>query len=95
MVARAVAGVAGERLGLLRAIFLEVTSGSETALSGIRPVFTASLAVLADYMAAQMAAGRVRQMHPVIALQVVHRSDLLPPPDTARNGAHGPTRDVT
>lgn len=69
LVARAVAGVAGERLGLLRAIFLEVTSGTETALSGIRPIFTATLAVLADYLARQMATGRVRQMHPMIALQ--------------------------
>lgn len=69
LAARAIAGVAGERLGLLRAVFLEVTSGSEAAISGIRPVFTATLAVLADYMAGQMAAGRVRQMHPVIALQ--------------------------
>lgn len=69
LVARAVVGVAGERLGLLRAVFLEVTSGSETAISGIRPVFTATLAVLAEYMATQMAAGRLRQMHPLIALQ--------------------------
>ncbi len=71
LVARAVVGVAGERLGLLRAVFLEVTSGSETAFSGMRPVFSATLDVLGDYMARQMAAGRVRQMHPVVALQAV------------------------
>lgn len=69
LVARAVAGVAGERLGLLRAIFLEVTSGSEEGISGMRPVFNATLAGLAEYMAAQMAAGQIRRMHPVIALQ--------------------------
>jgi AcrR family transcriptional regulator len=69
LVARAVAGVAGERLGLLRAVFLEVTSGSETALSGMRPIFNTTLTVLADYMAGQMAAGRLRPMHPLLALQ--------------------------
>jgi AcrR family transcriptional regulator len=69
LVARAVAGVAGERLGLLRVVFLEVTSGSETALSGLTPVFNATLKVLADYMAEQMALGRIRPMHPLLALQ--------------------------
>jgi AcrR family transcriptional regulator len=69
LVARAVVGVAGERLGLLRAVFLEVTSGSRTAVGGMRPVFNATLGVLAEYFARQMAAGRLRQMHPVVALQ--------------------------
>jgi AcrR family transcriptional regulator len=69
LIARAVAGAAGERLGLMRAVFVEVTSGSETALSGMRPVFNATLKVLAEYMAEQMACGRVRAMHPLIALQ--------------------------
>jgi AcrR family transcriptional regulator len=69
LVAREVAGIAGERLGLLRAVFMEVTSGSVAAMSGMRPVFSATLGVLADYIAGQMAAGRVRPMHPVVALQ--------------------------
>ncbi|MEX2547889.1 MAG: TetR/AcrR family transcriptional regulator [Chloroflexota bacterium] len=69
LVARAVVGVAGERLGLLRAVFLEVTSGSETALTGMRPLFTSTLGVLAEYMAGQMALGRIRAMHPLVALQ--------------------------
>ena len=69
LVARAVVGVAGERLGLLRAVFLEVTSGSETALAGMRPIFTTTLGMLAEYFAGQMAMGRVKSMHPVVALQ--------------------------
>lgn len=69
LVARTVVGVAGERLGLLRAVFLEVTSASETALTGMRPVFNTTLGVLAEYMATQMALGRVRPMHPMLALQ--------------------------
>ena len=69
LIARAIVGVAGERLGLMRAVFLEVTGGSEAALSGMRPAFGATLAVLAEYMTAQMAAGRIRPMHPLLALQ--------------------------
>jgi len=69
LIGRAVTGVAGERLGLLRAVFLEVTSGSEEAMSGFRPVFGPALAALSDYMAAQMVAGQVRTMHPLVALQ--------------------------
>jgi AcrR family transcriptional regulator len=69
LVARAIVGVAGERMGLLRAVFIEVTAGSETALSGMLPVFNATLKIMADYMADQMALGRVRQMHPLLALQ--------------------------
>lgn len=69
LVARAVVGVAGERLGLLRAVFHEVAGGSTLAVSGMRPVFQATLGVLADYVADQMAAGRIRRMHPLLALQ--------------------------
>jgi AcrR family transcriptional regulator len=69
LVARAIVGVAGERLGLLRAVFLEVTSGSEAALSGMRPAFGSTLAVLGEYIQAQMALGRIKPMHPLLALQ--------------------------
>ena len=69
MIARAIVGIAGERLGLMRAMFLEITSGSEAAISGMRPAFGATLAVLADYMTAQMAKGRIKKMHPLLALQ--------------------------
>lgn len=69
LIAREVAGLAGERLGLMRAVFLEVTSGSEPAMAGVRPLFRATLGMLAEYLAGQMAAGRVRPMHPVVALQ--------------------------
>lgn len=69
LVARSVVGAAGERLGLLRAMFYEVSSGSSTAVSGMRPVFSSTLSVLADYLAGQMTLGRVRRMHPLLALQ--------------------------
>ena len=71
LIGRAVVGVAGQSLGLMRAIFHEVTSGSLPALEGMRPMFLATLGSLSEYISAQMAAGRVRRMHPVLALQAV------------------------
>lgn len=69
-IAGAVVGVAGEHLGLMRAIFHEATLGSEVALAGVRPQFLATIGVLTGYVEAQMATGRLRRMHPVLALQV-------------------------
>lgn len=71
LIGRAVVGVAGERLGLMRAIFHEVTAGSGPALEGMRPLFEATLGALAEYIGRQMAAGRIRQMHPILALQAL------------------------
>lgn len=69
LVGRAVVGVASERLGLMRAIFQEVTVASATSLTGTRPVFASAIGVLADYLRRQMLLGRVRPMHPILALQ--------------------------
>jgi AcrR family transcriptional regulator len=69
LVAHAVVGVAGERLGLMRAIFLEATVGSETSIAGVRPVFQQTISVLAQYLAEQSAAGAIRPIHPLLALQ--------------------------
>ena len=71
LIGRAVVGVAGGRLGLMRAIFHEVTSGSLPAMEGMRPVFVQTLGALAEYIEEQMAAGRIRRMHPLLALQAV------------------------
>ena len=68
MIGRAVVGVAGERLGLMRAIFHEVTAGGGTA-DVMGPLFEQTLGLLAEYIAGQMAAGRMRPMHPILALQ--------------------------
>jgi hypothetical protein len=37
----------------------------------MRPLFLATLGALAEYIARQMAAGRIRPMHPILALQAV------------------------
>jgi len=69
-IARAVVGVAERRLGLMRAVFHEATSGSPASLAGVRPVLAPALGALADYMTRQMSAGRMRRMDPLLALQV-------------------------
>jgi AcrR family transcriptional regulator len=69
LIARTVVGVAERRLGLMRAIFLEATSASPTSLAAVRPLLQATLGVLAVYVSAQMAAGRMRRMDPLLALQ--------------------------
>jgi AcrR family transcriptional regulator len=70
MIAREVVGVAGSHLGLLRAIFHEATSGSPVALAGIRPALETTLLAMASYVSRQMAAGAMRRMHPLLALQL-------------------------
>jgi AcrR family transcriptional regulator len=69
-VARAAAAVAGPRIGLLRSIFFEITSQSPDALDGGEPRIRQALAAVGGYLARQMAAGRLRQMHPMLAAQV-------------------------
>jgi AcrR family transcriptional regulator len=68
LIGRAVVGVAGERLGLMRAIFHEVTANGET-LDGMGPLFAETIGLLARYLETQIAAGRIRPMHPILALQ--------------------------
>lgn len=69
LMGREIAGVAGERFGLMRAVFHEVTGGTTLALDEIRPLFAETLGLVAGYLAEQMAAGRIRRMHPILALQ--------------------------
>jgi AcrR family transcriptional regulator len=71
LIGHAIVGVAGERQGLMRAIFHEVTGGSGPVMEGMNPLFESTLGVLAEYIVGQMAAGRIRPMHPILALQAL------------------------
>jgi AcrR family transcriptional regulator len=66
---RVIAGPGAPGIGLLRAIFVEVSSLSEEAEEAGREVGAAIVGSLGGYVLAQMAAGRLRRMHPLIALQ--------------------------
>ncbi|HEX7263174.1 MAG TPA: TetR/AcrR family transcriptional regulator [Candidatus Dormibacteraeota bacterium] len=66
---RTIYGSGTPRIGLLRAIFFEVTSLSPDAEEAARDLVTTILGSVGAYVMAQMAAGRLRPMHPVLALQ--------------------------
>jgi TetR/AcrR family transcriptional regulator, regulator of autoinduction and epiphytic fitness len=57
------------RIGLLRAIFFEVSSMSPDAEEAARDLVTTIFGSVGAYVMAQMAAGRLRMMHPLLALQ--------------------------
>ena len=69
MVLRILDRVAAPRIGVLRALMLEVSVGTpeavEAAEAALRPMF----GEVAAYFAGQMEAGTVRRMHPLLAGQ--------------------------
>jgi AcrR family transcriptional regulator len=69
--ARAVVRVAMPRQGVVRALLLEATSGSPAGVAGVRPMLERGIGALSGYLVAQMDAGRLRRMHPFLALQAV------------------------
>jgi AcrR family transcriptional regulator len=70
-ITRAAAEVAAPRVGIIRSLLLEVTSGSPDALAGADPRIAQMVEALAAYLGREMAAGRLRRMHPVIAVQAL------------------------
>lgn len=57
------------RTGLLRALFFEVSSLAPDAEDTVRTVLVRVVGPLAGYVLSQMSAGRLRSMHPLLALQ--------------------------
>ena len=57
------------RMGVVRAVFMEVSGHRPDTAEAIEYVFTRGLSAVISYVIAQMAAGRLRQLHPVLALQ--------------------------
>src|SRR5262245_25055650 len=68
-VARAAARTMADRVGIVRTLVFEATSQSEEAAEAIRYVTTRALGTMARYLVVQMAAGRLRTLHPVLAVQ--------------------------
>jgi AcrR family transcriptional regulator len=66
---RTVVGGEEDRTGLMRALFAEVTSLAPDAEEATRDAIVRVVGALAGYVLAQMASGRLRQMHPLLALQ--------------------------
>jgi TetR/AcrR family transcriptional regulator len=57
------------RTGLLRALFFEVSSLAPDTEEAAREVILSLVGLLTMYLTTQMAAGRLRRMHPLLALQ--------------------------
>ena len=66
---RVVAGPGAPGLGLMRAIFFEVSSVSPEAEAATHELITTIFASVGAYVMRHMADGRLRPMHPVLALQ--------------------------
>jgi hypothetical protein len=66
---RTVYGGGENRTGLLRALLFEVSGLAPDTEEAAREVIVKMAGALGMYMATHMAEGRLRQMHPVLALQ--------------------------
>jgi AcrR family transcriptional regulator len=75
---RTAARSAWRRQGIVRALLLEATSGSPTAIAGVRATLQRAMGILAGYLSTQMAAGRLRPMHPMLALQALMGPVVFP-----------------
>jgi AcrR family transcriptional regulator len=71
MIVRTVARVAAPRIGIMRGLLLEASSLQPDAMAGVQPFMPDAIGTLAGYFARQMDEGRVRRMHPVLAVQAL------------------------
>lgn len=70
-VGRAMAGAMEGRMGLLIRIVLELVKGDPDTTEGMGRSMARGLPDLVRYLDSQMAAGRLRRMHPVLAFQLL------------------------
>ncbi len=64
-----VASAIADRLGIIRTLIFEMTSGDAETRAAAAHVFGGAFAALARYLGGQMAAGRLRAMPPLLAAQ--------------------------
>ncbi len=70
-IARALAGALDGRTGALLRMVFEMIKGEPDAVDGIRRSLSRGLPDVIQYLAGQMKAGRLRRMHPVLAIQLL------------------------
>ncbi|HYW24422.1 MAG TPA: TetR family transcriptional regulator [Terriglobales bacterium] len=68
-VARTAARTLAGRAGVVRTLVFEATGASEEAAEAVRYVIGAGIAAVLGYVVEQMVAGRLRTMHPLVAIQ--------------------------
>ena len=68
-VARTAARTLAGRAGIVRTLVFEATGASEEAAEAVRYLIGSGVATVLGYVVEQMAAGRLRTMHPLLAVQ--------------------------
>lgn len=68
-IARTAASTVAGRLGIVRTLMFEATSASEEAAEAVSYMITHGIGIVVQYLVEQMAAGRLRTMHPLLAFQ--------------------------
>jgi AcrR family transcriptional regulator len=68
-VARAAARALDGRAGIVRTLVFEATGASQEATEAVRYLVDSGVAVVLGYVVEQMSAGRLRTMHPLLAIQ--------------------------
>jgi AcrR family transcriptional regulator len=94
-VARVLAGALTDRCGVLMRKVFEMSRADPDSIEGIQRSMQRGLPDLMRYLSDQMAAGRLREMHPVMAAQLARRSDRHPrndPPSGCARRIHGHAR---
>jgi AcrR family transcriptional regulator len=71
LLARTFATIGAQRTAILRSVFVEALAVTPEAEAGIQPLLPNVLATIGGYLLRQMQAGRIRPMHPLLALQAV------------------------
>jgi AcrR family transcriptional regulator len=59
------------RIGVVRAVFLEITRQDPDTLEAAEFIFKTGVGAVLGYVMAQMEAGRLRRMHPLLAIQAL------------------------
>lgn len=68
---RTVVDVAAPRIGIMRGVLLEATAGTPDAIGAVQRFVPEAIGLLSAYFTAQMEEGRVRRMHPLLAVQAI------------------------
>lgn len=77
ILATSMAAIMRGRVGLIRAVLLEMTARAAGTEAGAEYLFARGLRVMFEYLEAQMAAGRLRRLDPVLAAQAFAGPILL------------------
>jgi AcrR family transcriptional regulator len=68
---RAFGTMAAPRFHIMRGVILEATAATPDAIEGLQPLMPEWIGAIGSYLARQMEAGRIRRMHPFLAVQAV------------------------